>query len=200
MITLKSIEPGKLEGSMPYDNDGIGRHFRITFPLLLIGMAWRAGCSMEGLANGYAYGLFGEDDWIRIRNSGDVAKLKMLERALNFIQSALSSNSAAAATKTNPSAATSTSTASTAPLYLLVTHTKPKFTHACDECRFLGSLTEDSRHYDLYFCEQNRSNQHATVIARFGSDGLEYVSGWPSAHPALQLAHGLAQARALMPL
>lgn len=47
----------------------------------------------------------------------------------------------------------------------------PKFTHDCDRCIFLG---QDAEH-DFYFCP-SPSEMH-TVIARYGNDGPEYLSG-----------------------
>lgn len=46
---------------------------------------------------------------------------------------------------------------------------KPFFTHDCERCQFLGSF----QNHDLYFCP----GSFPTVIARFGSDGPDYVSG-----------------------
>ena len=45
----------------------------------------------------------------------------------------------------------------------------PKFKHDSDCCQFLGTLDD----VDMYFCRED----HATVIARFGDDGPDYVSG-----------------------
>jgi len=47
----------------------------------------------------------------------------------------------------------------------------PRFTHDCERCRFLGDYEE----YDLYVCA--RDGKIDTVIARYGSDGPEYMSG-----------------------
>ena len=47
---------------------------------------------------------------------------------------------------------------------------KPKFTHDSDCCTFLGTLDG----IDMYFCGQNVI---PTVIARYGDDGDEYMSG-----------------------
>jgi len=46
---------------------------------------------------------------------------------------------------------------------------KPKFTHDCNCCRFLGTHEEQ----DLYYCHGNIP----TVIARHSSDGPDYTSG-----------------------
>ena len=45
----------------------------------------------------------------------------------------------------------------------------PKYQHDCVDCIFLGNYNE----YDLYYC--NKSN--LTVIARFGDDSPDYLSG-----------------------
>lgn len=46
---------------------------------------------------------------------------------------------------------------------------KPKHKHDCKECLFLGCSDE----HDLYYC----NNIHPTVIARYGDNGEDYVSG-----------------------
>jgi hypothetical protein len=53
---------------------------------------------------------------------------------------------------------------------------KPQFIHDCNNCTFLGADQE----HDFYYCGKTIP----TVIARFGSDGADYVSGL---HQALQL-------------
>ncbi len=50
---------------------------------------------------------------------------------------------------------------------------KPQFDHACPACHFLGQYQE----YDLYFCVYSHSPGQDTVIARYGSNESEYVSG-----------------------
>lgn len=45
----------------------------------------------------------------------------------------------------------------------------PRYTHDCDDCKPLGEFGE----YDLYYCAKG----HPTVIARYGDDGSEYLSG-----------------------
>lgn len=47
---------------------------------------------------------------------------------------------------------------------------EPRFEHDCDKCIFLGHYNE----HDLYFCPQGGS---PTVIARWSSDGPDYISG-----------------------
>lgn len=51
---------------------------------------------------------------------------------------------------------------------------KPRYTHDCPACQFLGHYKE----YDLYFCD-NEIAVFKTVIARFGNEGPEYASGMP---------------------
>ena len=43
---------------------------------------------------------------------------------------------------------------------------KPRFTHDCTRCRFLGTTIVGARLYDLYFCEASDD----LVTARFGDD------------------------------
>jgi aryl-alcohol dehydrogenase-like predicted oxidoreductase len=67
-----------------------GWNHSACFPLALISMAWHAGCNFEDLADGFGRGLGTMGgDWSGIRDSSDEATAKMLERALNFIQSRL---------------------------------------------------------------------------------------------------------------
>jgi len=51
---------------------------------------------------------------------------------------------------------------------------KAKYKHDCKECKFLGQYEFKSEIYDLYFCEQDGL---PTIIARYGDDGPEYISG-----------------------
>ena len=50
----------------------------------------------------------------------------------------------------------------------------PRHKHDCDACQFLG-VWDDKDRYDLYVCGQDKVAN--TVIARWGSEGSEYVSG-----------------------
>lgn len=83
------------------------------------------------------------------------------------------------------------------------------FGHDCSRCIFLGHVDADevprlddegSREhlggYDLYFHEPG----HVTVIARFGSDGPDYLSGLVLADtiPVLGLARDRAVERGLL--
>lgn len=47
----------------------------------------------------------------------------------------------------------------------------PRYIHDCKECIYLGQKDE----YDLYFC--NQGGLLNTVIARFGNEGPDYISG-----------------------
>jgi hypothetical protein len=52
----------------------------------------------------------------------------------------------------------------------------PQFRHDCKGCVFLGRFRAPPAHaVDLYFCQQ--CDRMATVIARYGNEGLEYQSG-----------------------
>jgi len=46
---------------------------------------------------------------------------------------------------------------------------KPLFRHDCDNCQFLGNFQE----HDLYVHRHRTSD---TVVARYGSEGPEYLS------------------------
>lgn len=56
---------------------------------------------------------------------------------------------------------------------------KPRFVHDCSRCKYLGSLflrvSDCPGWYDLYSCDQ--SGTMPTVIARYGDEGSEYMSG-----------------------
>ncbi len=49
------------------------------------------------------------------------------------------------------------------------------FTHDCESCVYLGNHTEGGSLYDLYHCGQG--NWNPTVIARWGNEGYQYLSG-----------------------
>jgi len=51
---------------------------------------------------------------------------------------------------------------------------QPKFIHDCDNCIFLGIYEE----YDLYYCDNE-----PTIIARYGDNGPDYMSGMIFAQP-----------------
>lgn len=71
----------------------------------------------------------------------------------------------------------------------------PAYTHDCEECRFLGrhQARPKTQLYDLYVCQK----AGGTVVARYGDDGPDYVSGLVAgktgAHPALAHAYALAR-------
>ena len=63
-----------------------------------------------------------------------------------------------------------------------VTEDKPQFKHDCDECHYLGNTTVTNpddvlvqRCVDLYYCDTSASRW--TVIARYGNEGHQYMSG-----------------------
>jgi hypothetical protein len=64
------------------------------------------------------------------------------------------------------------------------------FTHDCNKCTFLGNFTDYSHlnegAFDLYYCMQ--FGTIPTVIARYGNEGSEYLSGLGFSHPALKEA------------
>lgn len=72
----------------------------------------------------------------------------------------------------------------------------PQFEHDCYKCVFLGRYTAKgddgfdraSKEYDLYVCD---TSTLPTVIARYGNDGPEYLSGIPgvpSSPPLMEAA------------
>lgn len=50
---------------------------------------------------------------------------------------------------------------------------KPRYIHDCDKAKFLGCHKE----YDLYFCDHWESKTMHTVIARYGNEPADYLSG-----------------------
>lgn len=52
---------------------------------------------------------------------------------------------------------------------------KPIYMHDCTKCVFLGTHEYEGVQYDLYTCDQGRN--WPTVLARFSSDGPDYLSG-----------------------
>lgn len=69
---------------------------------------------------------------------------------------------------------------------------KKNYIHDCEGCTFLGVLREDDVIYDLYYCPQNGV---PTVIARYGDEGHEYMSGILSTMNPLKVAKARAVAR-----
>jgi hypothetical protein len=76
-----------------------------------------------------------------------------------------------------------------------------RFVHDCDSCTFLGvyDCPEDKATYDLYHCMQGGPlDGIPTVIARYGHDGPDYLSGINmTLTPALVEAQKRAVARGL---
>ncbi len=71
----------------------------------------------------------------------------------------------------------------------------PEFEHDCTTCTFLGTVTAATgRIVDLWFHDGSRGGER-TAIARFTSDGPDYVSGPQGAHPWADVAWTLAGAR-----
>lgn len=80
----------------------------------------------------------------------------------------------------------------------------PQFKHDCDHCVFIGrynhewivvgrTVIEPGQAYDLYFC--NQAGTIPTVVARFGDEGADYISGLRLADvdPVLKVARKAAQ-------
>ena len=69
------------------------------------------------------------------------------------------------------------------------TKVKPRFTHDCENCLFLGTYSAGNRYYDLYYhpsrgvCDKGIDS---TVIARYGEEGYNYSSGLLSAQQTLK--------------
>jgi len=51
----------------------------------------------------------------------------------------------------------------------------PRYQHDCGNCVFLGLHQEDNITYDLYVCAAGKNI--STVVARYSSDGPDYLSG-----------------------
>jgi hypothetical protein len=67
---------------------------------------------------------------------------------------------------------------------------KPRYIHDCDKAKFLGCFEE----YDLYFCDHWESKIMHTVVARYGNNPPDYMSGMfsiPFCEP-LQVAYAKA--------
>jgi hypothetical protein len=57
---------------------------------------------------------------------------------------------------------------------------KPKFEHDCEKCVFLGRwYTNETDDYDFYWCDKLGLPNLASVIARYGNEGREYLSSHP---------------------
>ena len=69
--------------------------------------------------------------------------------------------------------------------------TTTRFTHDCDHCKPLGQFMK----YDLYYCDKGFD----TIIARFGDEGWEYISGIDhTIEPAIKVAKLMAQLEGYM--
>jgi len=61
---------------------------------------------------------------------------------------------------------------------------KPKFKHDCMSCEYLATISvtgidippRKNCTYDLYFCPAPKSG-YPTIVARFGNEDSEYLSG-----------------------
>lgn len=55
---------------------------------------------------------------------------------------------------------------------------QPTFTHDCVQCVFLDNFKHDgAEEYDLYVCKQFDDGSCPTVIARYGNEPGDYLSG-----------------------
>lgn len=75
---------------------------------------------------------------------------------------------------------------------------RPRYTHDCDKCVFLGHYDQNEQKRDLYFCLQ--TGNLPTVIARFGNEGYSYGSGLfnTGEDTALGTAEKLARMKGLL--
>lgn len=71
----------------------------------------------------------------------------------------------------------------------------PNWQHDCKQCTFLGTLHEGRDWWDFYYCRQHGI---PTVIARFGDDGPEYMSGMNMESWPLKVAQMLAAKNGLV--
>jgi hypothetical protein len=80
---------------------------------------------------------------------------------------------------------------------------KPRFSHDCDRCIFLGRYDKGEK-VDLYFCSQSTlaGSKWPTVIARFSNKSSDYVSGLPLTNQSqpLDAAKRRAEERGLLPI
>jgi len=65
-----------------------------------------------------------------------------------------------------------------------------RYKHDCEKCKPLGQFLED----DLYYCDQGG---RPTVIARYGDDGPDYVSGMRLTNMDYRLHVALEMAKAV---
>jgi hypothetical protein len=62
-----------------------------------------------------------------------------------------------------------------------------KFQHECPSCTFLGHFND----HDLYCC---RGSALPTVLARYGNEPYEYISGIPSIDSVPELTEAIQRA------
>jgi hypothetical protein len=51
----------------------------------------------------------------------------------------------------------------------------PRYQHDCQKCKYLGQFEE----YDFYWCKSHNLPTLDSILARYGSDGPEYLSSHP---------------------
>ncbi len=54
--------------------------------------------------------------------------------------------------------------------------TKPRYTHDCSACVFLGHYDTEEGEFDLYACTARQVGGDDSFIARYGDEGPEYAS------------------------
>lgn len=55
---------------------------------------------------------------------------------------------------------------------------KPRYENDCPRCHFLGCTdVKDLGSADLYYCTNDRGPGFASLSARYGNKGYEYISG-----------------------
>jgi len=60
-----------------------------------------------------------------------------------------------------------------------------KYEHKCPTCIYLGEYEDKGKEYDLYCCPPAHGKLH-TLVARYGNDGPEYLSGTPESETAFR--------------
>jgi hypothetical protein len=55
-----------------------------------------------------------------------------------------------------------------------------RYTHDCNHCKFLRTMSVEGVDYDWYECPDNASPGFSTIVARYGNDGPEYWSSMRS--------------------
>jgi hypothetical protein len=69
--------------------------------------------------------------------------------------------------------------------------TEPQYRHDCDRCVFLGIhrgswVGNEPEDYDLYFCANGRCASLDTFLARYSSEGPDYISMCRGVIPTLR--------------